>query len=145
MTQKIEEKISPKVKVKKEKYFQGIGRRKRATASCRLFPGGGEALVNGKPISEYFKEEFFSKCCLSPLILTKTDSQFRLQTKVKGGGPHAQAEAIRMGTARALLKYDPSLRPTLKKAGYLRRDPREKERKKYGLRGARRGRQFRKR
>lgn len=132
-------------KSKKNKYFEAIGRRKRAIARVRIFPGKAEAKVNDKTISDYFKNKFLIDLALSSLKLVGMMDKFEVTVKVKGGGVNSQAEAIRHGIARALVKSDSGLKPTLKKAGFLTRDPREKERKKYGFRGARRGRQFRKR
>ncbi len=132
-------------KSKSQRYYEAGGSRKRATARVRLFLGKGNFIVNNKPLSDYFKNEILVNLALESLRLSGLASKFDVKVQVRGGGVRSQAEAIRHGIARALLVYDNSLRPTLKKAGYLRRDPRERERKKYGYRGARRGRQFRKR
>ncbi len=136
----------PKLKVTKTKYVEGIGRRKEATARVRLFKGTGRFLVNSQKVENYFYDIFAAKnLMLAPLTLVKMEDQFDISAKVKGGGKRAQIDAIRLGIARALVKIDESLKPTLRKAGFLTRDPREKERKKYGLKRARRAPQWSKR
>lgn len=125
--------------------FQGTGRRKNAIARVRIVPGEGNLTVNGKGIMEYFGKKTLEMIVKQPLALTNTNSQYDILAKVEGGGVSGQAGAMRLGIARALIKADPNLRSALKKAGFLTRDPRMKERKKYGLRGARRAPQYSKR
>jgi small subunit ribosomal protein S9 len=110
-----------------------------------LIPGEGKVLVNKRPLTEYFGKKTLEMIVKHPLVLTKTEGRYDIIATVKGGGVTGQAGAIRLGIARALLKTDLELRPSLKKAGFLTRDPRMKERKKYGLKGARRAPQFSKR
>lgn len=123
------------------------GKRKTATARVWIIPGGeGKVIVNDKPFTEYFKDHIVAEDVLfAPFRVTGLLGKFDVMCTVCGGGKSAQAEAIRHGIARALVNYNPELKPILKKAGYITRDPREKERKKYGLRGARRGQQYSKR
>lgn len=128
-----------------KKAYSAIGRRKEAVARVRLIEGKGQRRVNGKPLTEYFGRETLSMIIEQPFKLTKTEDQFDLQVNVKGSGLSGQAGAIRLGIARALVKSDDSLRNQLKSAGYLTRDPRMRERKKYGLAGARKRYQFSKR
>jgi small subunit ribosomal protein S9 len=111
----------------------------------RLVPGEGKVIINGRPLSEYFGKKTLEMIVKQPLVLTSTESRFDILAKVEGGGITGQAGAIRLGIARALLKADAGMRPALKRAGFLTRDPRMKERKKYGLKGARRAPQFSKR
>lgn len=125
--------------------FYGTGRRKKSVARCRLVPGNGNLTINERSIDDYFGLETLKVICKSPLVLTETIGKFNAIITVKGGGFTGQAGAIRHGIARALLKADDAFRSPLKKAGYLTRDPRMKERKKYGLKGARRAPQFSKR
>ncbi|MFI3129500.1 MAG: 30S ribosomal protein S9 [Bacillota bacterium] len=131
---------------KKVQYF-GTGRRKKAIARVRLIPGGnGNIIINGKTIDEYFGgNEIVKLVVRQPLALTETASKFDVYVNVVGGGYTGQAGAIRHGISRSLILCDESLRPSLKKAGFLTRDPRMKERKKYGLKKARRAPQFSKR
>lgn len=117
--------------------FYSTGRRKTSVARVWLGQGSGKITVNKKPIEEYFNKDSSKKVILQPLELTKAVDKYDLCITVKGGGLSGQAGAIRHGIARALLESDQGLRPLLKKAGLLRRDPRIKERKKYGRRGAR--------
>ena len=126
-------------------YFYGTGRRKSSVARVRLFPGTGSIIINGKDIDEYFGLETLKLIINQPFDVTGTTDKFDIVCRVGGGGVTGQAGAIRHGIARALLQYDETLRTTLKKAGFLTRDPRMKERKKYGLKGARRAPQFSKR
>ncbi|PIT91403.1 30S ribosomal protein S9 [Candidatus Kaiserbacteria bacterium CG10_big_fil_rev_8_21_14_0_10_49_17] len=127
-----------------EKYLEAVGRRKTAIARVRITPAKkSEVLINGKPLAEYLPTAELMTTVLQPF--QKTDAHFSVSAKVFGGGISAQAEAIRHGIARALLKYDAELRKELKLAGYLKRDPRMKERKKFGLRKARRAPQWSKR
>jgi small subunit ribosomal protein S9 len=117
--------------------FYATGRRKSATARVFLRLGSGAIQINGRPLEEYFPREVLRLHMLDPLRAIDRVGNFDLYVTVKGGGDNGQAGAIRHGLARALQKYDATLRPTLKRAGYLTRDSREKERKKYGQRGAR--------
>lgn len=125
--------------------YSGTGRRKKSIARIRLVPGDGNITINDRSLDEYFGLETLKVIVKQPLILTETLQKFDVKCKVVGGGFTGQAGAIRMGIARALLNADEALRPTLKKAGFLTRDPRMKERKKYGLKKARRAPQFSKR
>ena len=126
-------------------YFYGTGRRKSSVARVRLYAGTGKVTVNDRDIDDYFGLETLKLIVRQPLTLTGTADKYDVVCRVAGGGVTGQAGAIRHGIARALLQYDESLRPALKKAGFLTRDPRMKERKKYGLKGARRAPQFSKR
>ncbi|KOF57276.1 MULTISPECIES: 30S ribosomal protein S9 [Clostridium] len=125
--------------------YIGTGRRKEAIARVRLVPGEGKVTINKRDSQEYFGLETLRVIINQPLVLTGTKEKFDVIVSVNGGGFTGQAGAIRHGIARALLKADDSLRPELKKAGFLTRDPRMKERKKYGLKKARRAPQFSKR
>jgi small subunit ribosomal protein S9 len=127
-------------------YYEGIGRRKAATARVRIYPGGeGTVVVNDKPATEYFGREWDIKVLSEPLVVTSTIDRFNVTVHVSGGGITGQSGAIRMGLARALEKADPDNRPTLRKLGMLSRDPRAKERKKPGLKRARKAPQYTKR
>jgi small subunit ribosomal protein S9 len=129
-----------------KRYYQGTGRRKTAVARVRLFPGSGEFVVNGKQLAEYFgARDLFQKELIRPLELTGNTASFNVLVKVRGGGVAGQVGAVRHGIARALLDLNAELRPTLKKAGLLTRDPRVKERKKPGLKRARKRPQYTKR
>ncbi len=128
----------------KVQYF-GTGRRKTSIARVRLMPGAGNIVINGRSIDEYFGLETLKLIVRQPLNLTNSTNRFDVVAKVEGGGPSGQAGAIRHGISRALLKVDDEMRPILKPAGLLTRDPRMKERKKYGLKAARRAPQFSKR
>ena len=125
--------------------YHGTGRRKKSIARVYLTPGKGNIVVNQRNIDEYFGLETLKVIVRQPLVATETADKFDVLVNVKGGGYTGQAGAIRHGIARALLTVDADYRPTLKKAGYLTRDPRMKERKKYGLKAARRAPQFSKR
>jgi small subunit ribosomal protein S9 len=125
--------------------YYGTGRRKASTARVFLRPGSGEARVNGRPFSEYFVTDAQRIEARQPLVLTETENTFVLVANVDGGGVTAQAGALKMGIARALLEFNPELRGKLKAAGFLSRDARVKERKKYGQKGARKRFQFSKR
>ena len=125
--------------------YYGTGRRKSATARVYLRPGAGEVKVNHKPFDRYFPNETLRMIIRQPLQLTETTNKFDLVINVSGGGPAGQAGAIRHGITRALIEYDGDMRPTLKRAGLITRDPRIKERKKYGQKGARKRFQFSKR
>ena len=125
--------------------YYGTGRRKKSVARVRLVPGEGKVTINDRDLSTYFGLETLKVIVKQPLVLTDTGSKFDVICKVIGGGYTGQAGAIRHGISRALLKADEELRPVLKKAGFLTRDPRMKERKKYGLKKARKAPQFSKR
>ena len=125
--------------------FYGTGRRKKSIARVYLVPGTGNITINKRSLDEYFGLETLKLIVRQPLNLTETTDKFDIVCTVTGGGVTGQAGAIRHGLSRALLVYDPELRPVLKKAGFLTRDPRMKERKKYGLKAARRAPQFSKR
>lgn len=126
-------------------YFYGTGRRKKSVARVRVYAGSGKITINNRDIDDYFGLETLKLIVRQPLALTGTADKFDIVCNVQGGGVTGQAGAIRHGLSRALLQYDVNLRPALKKAGFLTRDPRMKERKKYGLKGARRAPQFSKR
>ena len=126
-------------------YFYGTGRRKTSVARVRLVPGEGNVTINGREMQEYFGLKTLELIVRQPLNLTETIDKYDVIAKVEGGGSSGQAGAIRHGISRALLKLDAELRPALKKAGFLTRDPREKERRKYGLKKARKASQFSKR
>lgn len=130
----------------KKPYMYGTGRRKSSVARVHLFPGGtGTVTINGRDIDDYFGLETLKLIVRQPLVTTETADKVDIVATVKGGGVTGQAGAIRHGIARALLLVDENYRPALKSAGFLTRDPRMKERKKYGLKGARRAPQFSKR
>jgi len=128
-----------------ENTFYGTGRRKTATARVYLRPGSGAVAVNGRPFDGYFPSETLRMVVRQPLVLTENAERFDIVVSVEGGGPTGQAGAVRHGISRALLLYDPALRDRLKGEGFLTRDPRKKERKKYGQPGARKRFQFSKR
>ncbi len=132
-------------KAAKSAKFYGTGRRKKSIARVYLVPGKGNITINKRSIDEYFGLETLKVIVRQPLTATETADKYDVIVNVKGGGYTGQAGAIRHGIARALLQVDNEFRPTLKKAGYLTRDPRMKERKKYGLKAARRAPQFSKR
>jgi len=125
--------------------YYGTGRRKTATARVFMRPGSGGIEVNHRPLDTYFANEVLKMIVKQPLLYTETAESFDITVTVKGGGSAGQAGAIRHGITRALLVYNEELRPKLKSAGFLTRDPRKKERKKYGLKGARARYQFSKR
>ena len=126
-------------------YFYGTGRRKKSVARVRLYPGSGNITINGRDIEEYFGLDTMKLIVNQPFGVTDTLGKFDIVANVKGGGFSGQAGAVRHGVARALLLVDETYKPLLKKAGLLTRDPRMKERKKYGLKAARRAPQFSKR
>ena len=128
-----------------EQYYYGTGRRKTAVARVRLFQGPGNLVVNGKVADDYFGRQLYLTMMQEPFKVVEGLSPFNATIKVVGGGTTGQAGAIRHGIARALLKFDETLRPALRKAGLLTRDARVKERKKYGLKRARKAPQFTKR
>ena len=126
--------------------IHALGRRKAAVARVYITPGSGNIVINGRPLDEYFKEDALRYIVCQPLVLTQTEAQFDLKVTLVGGGTKGQAEAVRLGIARALCEVDKeAYRPALKAAGFLTRDPREVERKKPGQPGARRRFQFSKR
>ena len=130
---------------KKKVTYVGTGRRKQSVARVFMTPGTGVVTVNGRTLEEYLPQATLRMVVNSPLVLTETKEQFDIKINVAGGGDTGQAGAMRHGIARALLEASADYRPALKKAGFLTRDSREKERKKYGLKGARRAPQFSKR
>lgn len=130
---------------KNSKEYIGVGRRKTAVASVRLMKGKGNTDVNGKKLEEYFPSKLQQKAILAPLDKFSSKEKYDMIIRLKGGGVQAQSEAIKLGISRALVKENEELRIPLKNNGYLTRDPRKKERKKYGLAGARKRFQFSKR
>lgn len=128
-----------------QKFDYGTGRRKTATARTRVYAGSGSIIVNGRPYDEYFPRKTLQMIIRQPLELTKTFDKFDVKVNVRGGGVSGQAQAVRHGISRALLSIDSELRGQLKRAGFLTRDARKKERKKYGLRAARARYQYSKR
>ncbi|HKS29381.1 MAG TPA: 30S ribosomal protein S9 [Pyrinomonadaceae bacterium] len=125
--------------------YYGTGRRKSSTARVYLRPGAGQVVINRKPFEQYFPNETLRMVIRQPLQLTETAAKFDIVVNVAGGGPAGQAGAIRHGITRALIEFNADLRPPLKQAGLITRDPRIKERKKYGQKGARKRFQFSKR
>lgn len=130
---------------KPDRYFEAVGRRKTSIARVRLFTKAGDFSVNGKPYNIYFPTLELQKIVEDALQKMKLFGRFRVSVKAEGGGIHSQAEAVRHGLARCLTKFNPDFRKRLKRAGFLRRDPRMKERKKFGLKKARRAPQWKKR
>jgi small subunit ribosomal protein S9 len=137
--------------MKENKYFESVGRRKEATARARLYQlslkqseenDNNFCIVNGKPYNQYFPKGEFQSIAIEPIEKLKLLGQFQISAKIKGGGIKGQAEALRLAIARALLKFDPQLKSELKALNFLTRDPRMKERKKYGLKKARRAAQW---
>ena len=126
-------------------YYYGTGRRKRAVARVRLYPGTGAVVINGKPMDELFVRPVHRDAILRPLVVAESQDKFNAQVKVDGGGVTGWAGAISHGIARALVAADENLKPVLRRNGLLTRDPREKERKKYGLKRARKAPQYTKR
>lgn len=134
------------MKNKKETFIQATGRRKTSISRTRLAKGAGNIIINEKPVDLYFEDIYAANTkIIKPLVLVGLDKKFDIQAKVQGGGKNSQIDAIRLGVARAIIIYDKSLKTTLKKAGFLTRDSRAKERKKYGLKRARKAPQYRKR
>ena len=129
----------------KREFFYGTGRRKQSIARVRLYPGTGAITINDRDIDEFFGLDTLKLIVRQPLVVAGVEGKFDIVVRVSGGGVSGQAGAIRHGLSRALLVYDENPRPELKKAGFLTRDPRMKERKKYGLKAARRAPQFSKR
>lgn len=132
-------------RARSSRYFSGVGRRKTAIARVRVTPGSGQVIVNEKEIKDYFQKPNFEETALAPLKLLKILEKVNLNAKLKGGGLHAQAEALRHGLSRALVNMDGDFKKRLRTHGYLTRDPRMVERKKYGLKKARRAPQWKKR
>lgn len=136
----------PQKKFKPDKYYEAVGRRKTSVARVRIFTKGEKVLtVNDKPYASYFTTLELQQIADAALNKMKSLDRFRVSVKVRGGGMHSQAEAVRFATARALSVFNPDYRKRLKKAGYLTRDPRMKERKKFGLKKARKAPQWQKR
>ncbi len=130
----------------KPRYYYGLGRRKTAVARVRLYPGTGQIIINGRPADQYFGNRLLYHAMITePLRLTGLQHHFDVRARVAGGGLSGQAGAVRHGVARALLRFNPDLRPVLKRAGLLTRDPRVKERMKPGLKRARKAPQYTKR
>ncbi len=135
---KVETKKESTLEKSKGKYFFGRGRRKEAAAQVRIFPNGkGKIVINNLGIDSYFLSEDLKQIIITPLEITGNLGKFDVTVICKGGGKKGQAEAIKLGISRALVTFSPELKTTLRKASFLTRDPREKERKKYGLKGAR--------
>ena len=134
-----------RTRLSEQAYFRGTGRRKSAVAQVKLMKGKGAIIINGKPLEELFSIDRLRSTILEPLKVTNTSDKFSAIVKVTGGGTVGQAGAISHGISRALIKMDESLKPQLRSFGLLTRDSRVKERKKYGLRKARKARQYRKR
>ncbi|MBP8637940.1 MAG: 30S ribosomal protein S9 [Dictyoglomi bacterium] len=129
-----------------DNYYWGTGRRKESVARVRITEGDGKIIINGdKELHDYFSLERWQTQILSPFRITGTEGRFDCYVNVNGGGVNGQAEAVRLGISRALVEYNPEFRPVLKEYGLLTRDPRMKERKKYGLKRARKAPQFSKR
>ncbi len=129
-----------------KRYIEAVGRRKTSTARVRLTPATKETvIVNGQNLAAYFKTKELANIISDPMSKAKIDAKFEIEAKVSGGGTHSQAEAVRHGIARALTEFDLELRTKLKKAGFLKRDPRMKERRKFGLKKARKAPQWSKR
>jgi small subunit ribosomal protein S9 len=128
-----------------QQYYYGTGRRKTSVARVRLYAGTGAVVINGKPLDELFVRPLHRDAILRPLVVSETQDKFNAQVKVDGGGVTGWAGAISHGIARALVAADENLKPVLRRNGLLTRDPREKERKKYGLKRARKAPQYTKR
>ena len=128
-----------------EAFARATGRRKEAVCRARLTPGSGAWLVNGRPLEDYFPSATHRMIITEPLRLTQTEGRYDVIAKIEGGGVSGQAGALRHAVAKLLVELDADLRPTLKKAGFLTRDAREKERRKYGLKKARKAPQYSKR
>ena len=131
--------------VKSKKYTEAVGRRKTSTARARIFPGAGDIKINGRDLNIYFPEEEMRRIVKDPFKKAKLEDSFSVSIKVFGGGMHSQAEAVRHALSRALIRHDAELRTRLKRAGFLKRDPRMKERRKFGLKKARKAPQWAKR
>lgn len=143
---KEEHPAEPAAETGTDRYWEAVGRRKTAIARVRLYTKGEKGFwVNEKPLTEYFPYAAYQKRAAEAMELMKSGERFRISARVKGGGPNAQAEAVRHGIARALILFNLDFRKRLKRAGFLTRDPRMKERKKFGLKKARRAPQWQKR
>ena len=129
----------------KQRYFHGTGKRKTSVARVRIYPGGDAFVVNGKPLEQYFPREALRTVALEPFAVVEQQGRFSTHVKVLGGGISGQAGAIRHGLTRALIAMDEALKPALRRAGFVTRDARVKERKKYGLKRARKAPQYTKR
>lgn len=127
------------------KYYEGVGRRKTATARVRIYAGQGSFLVNERPVEEYFPRLLWMQMLREPLRTTQNEGRFTISAKVQGGGPSGQAAAVQLGLARALVAADENFKKQLRTTNLLTRDPREKERKKPGLKKARKAKQYTKR
>ncbi len=125
--------------------FEATGRRKTSVARVRMHPGSGQITINGRKVDEYLRRDALEMIMMQPLQLVESRDKFDIAISTNGGGKRGQAGAASLGIARALVSFDPTMRTALKRAGFLTRDPREKERKKYGLAGARKRFQFSKR
>lgn len=136
---------APAPAVKTQSYFEAVGRRKTSTARARIFSGSGEIKVNGKDLVAYFPTEEMKRIVEDPFKKAKLEGAFSSSVTVSGGGIHSQAEAVRHAISRALVEHDAELRKRLKKLGFLKRDPRMKERRKFGLKKARKAPQWAKR
>lgn len=142
----VEARAAQQTKQTKERYYHGVGRRKTAVARVRLYPGSGRFIINNRPAEEYFGgRELYRVMIAEPLRLTNLLDQFEVRARVVGGGLSGQAGAVRHGIARALVRFNEELKPVLRRAGLLTRDPRVKERKKPGLKRARKAPQYTKR
>ena len=140
------ERIIPKKELKSGEYIEAVGRRKTAVARVRITPAGKTSyVVNGGTIAKHFKTTILESIVKEAYVKSGVPDKFSISIQVKGGGVNSQAEAIRHGIARTLLEFDPETRKELKKLGFLKRDPRTKERKKFGLKGARKSPQWSKR
>lgn len=139
------QKVEEEKIVKPDRYFEAVGRRKTSVARVRLFTKAGDFTVNDKPYGAYFPTLDLQKIVEDALQKMKLFGRFRVSAKVSGGGIHGQAEAVRHGLARCLVKFNPDFRKRLKRAGFLKRDPRMRERKKFGLKKARKASQWAKR
>jgi small subunit ribosomal protein S9 len=131
--------------VTNQSYFHGTGRRKTSVAQVRIYPGAQEVVVNGRALNDALPREILQEAALRPLVVTGQEGKFGVQAKIKGGGVTGWSGALSHGLARALVAFDETLKPTLRKYGLLTRDSRMKERKKYGLKRARKAEQYTKR
>ena len=143
--EKTEKKRIEKTEKKEKTYFEAVGKRKRAIARVRIVPDGKGFVVNEKKLEDYFSRSDLQEKAMFPLVKMKCVSKFGILVKLKGGGIVSQSEAVSHGISRALVMFDPEFRKKLRRAGLLTRDPRKRERKKFGLKRARRARQWRKR
>lgn len=138
--------IKEAIKNNGEKYFEGVGRRKTSTARVRIYPASKMSyVVNGRTLEDYFPTKTLQNNAINPFVVAKLEDKFKVSVIARGGGVIGQSDAVKLGIARALLEYNIELRKTLKKAGHLKRDPRAKERRKFGLKKARKAPQWSKR